>query len=78
MMTLAGSSALAAFSSSGSKACVRKNGDLTLIVMTLSQAVSGNVSIGSPHDCTCVVNEYVEPVLAAFYFIDQRRNALRR
>ena len=44
----AGSSAVAASSSSGRKARVRKNGDLRFRSSTLSQADSGNVASGSP------------------------------
>jgi hypothetical protein len=41
LMTRAGSAGLAAFSSSGSRSRVRKNVDLTLVFMTLSQPDSG-------------------------------------
>ena len=44
----AGSSADAAASSKGSKAWVRKNGPLTFMSITLSQAASGNSSIVAP------------------------------
>ena len=48
-MTRAGSSAVAAASSCGSSARVRKNGDFTLRSSTLSQASAGNSASGAPH-----------------------------
>src|SRR5271157_4656860 len=44
LITLAGFSLLAAFRKDSASACVRKNGDLTLRSMTLSQPFSGKAS----------------------------------
>jgi len=44
LITLAGFSLLAAFRKGSASACVRKNGDLTLRSMTLSQPFSGKAS----------------------------------
>src|SRR5882724_11458165 len=49
LMTLAGLSAVAAARNGAASALVRKNTDLTLRSMTLSQPLSGNSSNSAPH-----------------------------
>src|SRR5919204_207447 len=49
LMTLAGRSGEAAARSGFASALVRKNSDLTLRFMTLSQPLSGNSSNSAPH-----------------------------
>ena len=48
LITLAGSSALAAARNRPSSSWVRKNGPLTLVSITLSQPCTGNSSSGAP------------------------------